>query len=208
MKKRTWAKTQGSHVLGSSRLAVTFLKLLIRELTDEDSSPLLQRWSATSRPHKLDLMLTRLLCPISNILSSPIRTLNCQSGHKIWATLSLSLVLWVVLEFGIFFFLTFDIAWMNRWLQLFYLECSIDAMFLFFSWPSASWEREVGILPLNSGTTVVLFNSFSVTCISYISCFGFGILFSGKKIFFFQLASSALCIDYSNLVWYQNYTSF
>lgn len=144
---------------------------------------------------------------MSDILNSPARTLSHQSGHKIWATFSfLLLVLWVVLELGVVFvFLTFDTAW-TEMAAVFYLECSIDAMFLFFSWPSASWEKEVGILPLHSGTTV-LFHSFSVTCIPYISCFGFGILFWKKKIFF-QLAGSVLCIGYSNLVWYQNYASF
>lgn len=47
-------------------------------------------------------------------------------------------------------------------------ECPIDTVFLFFSWPSASWEKEVGILPLNSGTIFYL----TVTCIPYISSLG------------------------------------
>lgn len=82
---------------------------------------------------------------------------------------------------------------MNRDGCIFFsLVCSTDTMFLFFSWPSASWEREVGILPLNSGTTIVLFDSFSVTCNPYISCFGFGILFWEKK----KIPVSHFCFMY------------
>lgn len=51
---------------------------------------------------------------------------------------------------------------------VFPLERPIDTVFLFFSWPSASWEKEVGILPLNSGTIFYL----TVTCIPYISSLG------------------------------------
>lgn len=55
----------------------------------------------------------------------------------------------------------------------------------YFSADHLPLEREKwASLPLNSGTIVVL--TFSVTCIPYINCFGFGIVW-GEKIF--QLAS-------------------
>lgn len=150
------------------------------------------------RVHRLDLMLTPDLCPMSDILNSPIRTLYRQSGHKIGATVFLPFVSFV----GCFevwdFFSKHLILHEQRWLHFFNLECSIDTMFLFFSWPSASWEREVGILPLNSGTIVVLFDSFSVTCTPHLSFRGLGFCFGKKK--FSYLASSVLCIGYSNLV--------
>lgn len=50
----------------------------------------------------------------------------------------------------------------------------------YFSADHLPLEREVGILPLNSGTIVVL-TLFSVTCILYIVVWGCGFCF-GKKI--------------------------
>ena len=64
----------------------------------------------------------------------------------------------------------------------------------------------MGILPLNSGTIVVLFDSFCYLHSIY-KFLGFGILFGGEK-FFFYLASLFLCIDYSDLVFVSKLCQF
>lgn len=121
---------------------------------------------------------------MNDIVNSPLRIL---SHHQVLRCgqhfPSFLLVLWVALKFENLNLVLHEQRWLHFFFFLIWSVLLIQCFY--FSADHLPLEREKwASLPLNSGTTVVL--TFSVTCIPYINCFGFGIVLGEK---FFQLAS-------------------
>lgn len=160
----------------------------------------LRRGAASSGAHDLDLVTPDLSVPWTTIRTAPPGS-SAFSRSKDRGHFFLPLVTFVGCS-GVW-----DFSYcMNRELVDFSLACPIDIMFLFFSWPAASWQR-TGHPSFQFRNHCYFIWLFSVICIPYISCFGFGILFEGGGGTMSSLVSSFFVLVVQTDFWYQNYAS-